>query len=196
MKCRKGQKSTSVKEEDGDMVCHLSTIWRIDDDSSISMKAIDLEEKYQIWWWRNLAWSLSGLKSGFFPSNPSYPSLQVTGEMFLGEIWQFFAKKKKKSANCLYSPDPMLAQNGGPILPLSVGRGGTALSFLTSTTMLLEQVISFHLVLTTGPRISWTLPLPFNAPLKLENLFFSVHWGEISDLPIFYNLRWAPCTAH
>jgi len=78
----------------------------------------------------------------------------VTGEMFLGEIWQFFAKKKKKSANCLYSPDPMLAQNGGPILPLSVGRGGTALSFLTSTAMLLEQVISFHLVLTIGPRIS------------------------------------------
>jgi len=34
----------------------------------------------------------------------------VTGEMFLGEIWQFFAKKKKKSANCLYSPDPMPAQ--------------------------------------------------------------------------------------
>ncbi len=128
MKCRKGQKSTSVKEEGGDMVCHLSTIWRIDDDSSISMKAIDLEEKYQIWWWHNLAWSLSGLKSGFFRSNPSYPSLQVTGEMFLGEIWQFFAKKKKKSANCLYSPDPMPAQNGGPILPLSVGRGGTALS--------------------------------------------------------------------
>jgi len=49
LKCRKGQKSTSVKEEDGDMVCHSSTIWRIDDDNSISMKAIDLEGKYQIW---------------------------------------------------------------------------------------------------------------------------------------------------
>jgi hypothetical protein len=158
------------------------------------MKAIDLEEKYQIWWWHNLAWSLSGLNSGLFGSNPSYPSLQVTGEMFLGEIWQIFAKKKKKSANCLYSPDPMLAQNGGPIASLSWARWYCLI--LTSTTMLLEQVISFHLVLTTGPRISWTLPLPYNAPLKLEKLFFSVHWGEISDLPILYNLQWALCTAH
>ncbi len=29
--------------------------------------------------------------------------------MSLGEIWQLFAKKKK-SANCLYSPDPIPAQ--------------------------------------------------------------------------------------
>jgi hypothetical protein len=67
---------------------------------------------------------------------------------------------------------------------------------LTSTTMLLGQLISFHLVLTTGSRISWTLPLPCNAPLKLERLFFSVHWGEISDLPILYNLQWALCSPH
>jgi hypothetical protein len=47
--------------------------------------------------------------------------------MFLGEIWQFFAKKEEKCKLALFSRR-YARPNGGPILPLSVGRGGTALS--------------------------------------------------------------------
>jgi hypothetical protein len=124
------------------------------------MKAIDLEEKYQIWWWHNLPWSLSGLKSGFFPSNPS---LQVTGEMFLGEIWQFFAKKKRKVQTAFILQTLCPPKWRSHIASLSWARWYCLI--LTYTTMLLGQVISFHLVLTTGSRISWTRHLPYNAPL-------------------------------
>jgi hypothetical protein len=36
--------------------------------------------------------------------------LQVTGEIFFGRNLAIFCKKKKKSANCLYSADAMPAQ--------------------------------------------------------------------------------------